>query len=153
MEGDRYHHHHHGHENYSHSQSHPHRRHHQSQSQSHAIGPSTSTKTDSEECLTKLPESFEPSNFDCIVGWARQNYQHGTLRPVSNATSTTTYLVIALRSVLRYHQIKLGLFEVLRFAIQFIILVPFSPLLFDFNLVKLRCMYCAVMCCSFSSLW
>ena len=28
--------------------------------------------------LTELPENFEPSNMDCIVGWARQNYHHGT---------------------------------------------------------------------------
>ena len=26
----------------------------------------------------ELPESFEPSSHDVIVGWARQNYHHGT---------------------------------------------------------------------------
>jgi hypothetical protein len=25
----------------------------------------------------ELPESFEPSKYDVIVGWARQNYHHG----------------------------------------------------------------------------
>ena len=27
---------------------------------------------------TLLPEWFVPSNLDVIVGWARQNHQHGT---------------------------------------------------------------------------
>ena len=41
----------------------------------------TTTTTESDEqqwLLTELPENFEPSNMDCIVGWARQNYHHGT---------------------------------------------------------------------------
>jgi hypothetical protein len=25
----------------------------------------------------ELPESFQPSKYDVIVGWARQNYHHG----------------------------------------------------------------------------
>jgi len=32
---------------------------------------------DNEEWL-ELPENFKPSKMDVIVGWARQNYHHGT---------------------------------------------------------------------------
>jgi hypothetical protein len=36
-----------------------------------------STPKDNEEWL-ELPEDFAPSKMDVIVGWARQNYHHGT---------------------------------------------------------------------------
>ena len=36
-----------------------------------------SSQKDSEEWL-ELPEDFTPSKMDVIVGWARQNYHHGT---------------------------------------------------------------------------
>lgn len=26
----------------------------------------------------ELPEDYQPSEYDAIVGWARQNYHHGT---------------------------------------------------------------------------
>ena len=47
------------------------------------IATTATTTTENEEqeqqwLLTELPENFEPSNMDCIVGWARQNYHHGT---------------------------------------------------------------------------
>ena len=36
-----------------------------------------SSQKDNEEWL-ELPEDFTPSKMDVIVGWARQNYHHGT---------------------------------------------------------------------------
>eukprot|EP00536_Pseudo-nitzschia_multiseries_P006907 jgi/Psemu1/16422/gm1.16422_g len=39
-------------------------------------GDSATTNESNEDWL--LPESFRPSKFDVIVGWARQNYHHGT---------------------------------------------------------------------------
>ena len=50
----------------------------------------TTTATESDEqqwLLTELPENFEPSNMDCIVGWARQNYHHGTFNKTNKQTS------------------------------------------------------------------
>ena len=51
----------------------------------------TTTTTESDEqqqwLLTELPENFEPSNMDCIVGWARQNYHHGTFNKTDKQTN------------------------------------------------------------------
>ena len=46
----------------------------------------TTTESSEEQqwLLTELPENFEPSNMDCIVGWARQNYHHGTSTKQTN---------------------------------------------------------------------
>ena len=53
------------------------------------IATTATTTTENEEqeqqwLLTELPENFEPSNMDCIVGWARQNYHHGTCNKQTN---------------------------------------------------------------------
>jgi hypothetical protein len=45
----------------------------------HGFGGGETTESEEQQwLLTELPENFEPSNMDCIVGWARQNYHHGT---------------------------------------------------------------------------
>ena len=41
-------------------------------------GDSLSTGTKESEEWLGLPEDFTPSKMDVIVGWARQNYHHGT---------------------------------------------------------------------------
>ena len=40
--------------------------------------PATTESEEQQWLLTELPENFEPSNMDCIVGHARHNYHHGT---------------------------------------------------------------------------
>ena len=43
-----------------------------------ATTPATTESEEQQWLLTELPENFEPSNMDCIVGHARHNYHHGT---------------------------------------------------------------------------
>jgi hypothetical protein len=42
-----------------------------------------------------LPEGFQPSKYDVIVGWARQNYHHGTLPSVEFETLQTVIVVFS----------------------------------------------------------
>ncbi len=44
-----------------------------------------SSQKDNEEWL-ELPEDFAPSKMDVIVGWARQNYHHGTYCTINHTT-------------------------------------------------------------------
>ena len=47
-------------------------------STSSAAGRDSPAKPEGEEWGLELPEDFVPSKMDVIVGWARQNYHHGT---------------------------------------------------------------------------
>ena len=47
-------------------------------STSSAAGRDSPAKAEGEEWGLELPEDFVPSKMDVIVGWARQNYHHGT---------------------------------------------------------------------------
>ena len=57
---------------------------------------------DSSEDWLELPESFRPSRFDVIVGWARQNYHHGTYRIASHRIVVFRVVLILQDSIACY---------------------------------------------------